>query len=295
MDLRQLRSFAAVAEEGSITRAAERLHLTQPALSRQIRDLEQGLGVKLFERVGRGIRLSMPGRALLDESRHILVRAEELERHAAVLATGEEGLLRIGATPQMIEGILWDALARFRPEHPGVDVRLVESGGRDAMDRLDRGEVDVAISAAAAHAAFSFRPLGELPVVAAVPPDHPLAKTRGLQVRDVAEHRILILSEGFQSRDMFLSACRLARATPRIHFQGGSPQTLLALVEAGHGIAVLPGTVRVGARNVAMARLFLDDRPLDFQLSAVLDPRRTPMPCIDDLVAELRAVVRSSG
>src|SRR6478736_7665 len=141
MNLRQLRAFATIVDVGGVARAALRLHLSQPALSRQIHALEADLGVPLFDRVGRRAQLTSQGEDLLRRSRRLLAEAESLGERARELKGGEIGILRVAATPQVIENLLADFLVRYRRRHPGVEVHLVEDGGVRLIDRLERGEV----------------------------------------------------------------------------------------------------------------------------------------------------------
>ena len=126
MNLRHLRAFAAIADAGGFARAATRLHLSQPALSRQIHTLEADLGVLLFDRVGRGVRLTAQGEDLLERSRRLLAEAEALGERARELKGGATGILRVGATPQVIENLLAPFLVHYRRRHSGVEVHLVE-------------------------------------------------------------------------------------------------------------------------------------------------------------------------
>ena len=124
MELRHLRSFVAVADAGSVSRAAKRLHITQPALSRQIQDLEREFACRLFDRIGRRIALTRDGEDILERTRRLLADAEGLGERARALAGGEAGVLRIGATPQFIEAALPELLTRYALTHPGIAVRL---------------------------------------------------------------------------------------------------------------------------------------------------------------------------
>ena len=141
MNFRHLRAFATIADVGGFARAATRLHLSQPALSRQIHALEADLGVPLFDRVGRRVQLTSQGEDLLRRSRRLLAEAELLGERARELKSGETGILRVAATPQVIENLLAPSLIHYRRRHPGVEVHLVEDGGARLLGRLERGEV----------------------------------------------------------------------------------------------------------------------------------------------------------
>src|SRR5262249_8409934 len=147
MNLGHLRTFVAIVDTGGVHRAAARLHLSQPAVSRQIQSLESELGVPLFDRVGRRVQLTSEGEDLLRRGRRLLAEADSFAERAGALKKGETGILRIGATPQVIESTLADFLDRFRKLCPGVEVRLIEEGGTDLPDRLDRGDILLAVMA----------------------------------------------------------------------------------------------------------------------------------------------------
>src|SRR5262250_850757 len=129
MELRHLRYFVTVADAGSVSRAAVQLQLTQPALSRQLRDLESELGLPLFDRVGRRLHLTAEGENLLERTREILRAADALRERAGALAGGRTGTLRLGATAQTLESLISAFLTGFRRKWPGIEVRLVEDGG----------------------------------------------------------------------------------------------------------------------------------------------------------------------
>jgi LysR family transcriptional regulator, cyn operon transcriptional activator len=128
MELRHLRYFTAVADAGSVSRAARHLHVTQPALSRQIQDLEREFACRLFDRIGRRIALTKDGEEILDQTRRLLTDIEALRERARALGGGEAGILRIGATPQLIEASFPEVLTRFAGAYPGIEVQLVEGG-----------------------------------------------------------------------------------------------------------------------------------------------------------------------
>src|SRR3954466_9290122 len=146
MNLQHLRAFAAIVDTGGAPRAAARLHLSQPALSRQIQALEAELGVPLFDRIGRRVQLTSQGEDLLRCGRRLLAEADLLGERARSLKTGETGILRVGATPHVIENLLAGFLTQYRGRHPGVEVHLVEDGGVRLTGRLERGDVHLALA-----------------------------------------------------------------------------------------------------------------------------------------------------
>jgi len=148
MNFKHLRAFVTIADAGGFARAANRLNISQPALSRQIRALEIDLSVRLFDRIGRRVQLTSEGEDLLRRSRRLLAEADSLGERARMLKAGETGILRVGATPQVIENLLAQFLTGYRRRHPGVEIHLVEDGGVRLNSRLERGDVHLVLMAA---------------------------------------------------------------------------------------------------------------------------------------------------
>jgi DNA-binding transcriptional LysR family regulator len=142
MDLRHARTFVTVAELGTVSKAAARLHIAQPALSRQIRDLEQELGLKLFDRVGRRLVLTGEGEQLLGDCRGLLNCASSIGERAQQLRRGDAGILKVAASPQFIEGTLSGFLDRYTQRYPNVQVKVIEAiAWSDTLGMLERGEI----------------------------------------------------------------------------------------------------------------------------------------------------------
>ena len=213
MNLRFLRTFVAIADNAGFARAAARLNLTQSAASRQIQALEDELGLRLFARIGRSVRLTPEGEDLLVRSRQLLFDAEALGQRASALKTGEVGVLRVGATPQVIESLLADFLLRYRKRHGGVEVHLVEDGGSRLPGRLERGDIDVALMPAGEDR-FSSRLLYPMHVLAVLPQGHRLSRRAVLDVTELADEPLLRLNSSFASHGWFEAACQVAHIRP---------------------------------------------------------------------------------
>ena len=143
MDLRHARTFVTVAELGTVSKAALRLRIAQPALSRQISALEQELGLKLFDRIGRRLLLTGEGQQLLGDCRSLLNCASAIGEHARLLQRGDAGVLKVGASPQHIESVQSAFLYRYSLRFPNVQVQLIEAAGQDTMAMLERREIDL--------------------------------------------------------------------------------------------------------------------------------------------------------
>ena len=274
MELRHLRYFVAVAEAGAFSRAAARLHITQPALWRQVHDLQVELGVRLFERAGRRVRLTGVGEGLLLRSRQLLAGVDQLAEHARAVRGGEVGRLGIGASPQVIQNLLAPFLTRYLKSRPGVDVHLIEEGGVRAAGLVERGEVDLALAIRRGHDRLDGRLLFPVRVLAVVAPRHRLAQRATLEVTDLQDERVLVLRQGFGTREMFDGACRIAHVHARIVLEAGDPQSLIALVEAGRGVAIVPSTVSFAGRKVHVVPILHARASLGMWGWIVWDPQR---------------------
>jgi LysR family cyn operon transcriptional activator len=287
MNFRQLRTFVAVADAGGFARALSRLHLSQPAASRQIDALESELGVVLFERRGRGIRLTSGGEDLLRQSRLVLAEGDSLRQRAQALNKGHTGMLRLGATPQVIENLLAAFLEYYRRSHPGIEVRLLEDGGARLPARLDQGDVDLAIMPHGDER-FDGRLLYPMHVFAVLPKTHALSHRTALDVTDLADNRLLVGS-GFASRAWFEAACQVAHVKPHIVLESAAPHTLIALAKAGYGIAVLPSPASIPREAVRAVPLVHRGISIGRWAIVAWDARRFHAPYAERFVQDLAA------
>ena len=291
MNLRFLRTFVAIADNAGVARAAARLNLTQSAASRQIQALEDELGLRLFARIGRGVRLTPEGEDLLVRSRHLLSDVAALGERASALKSGKVGVLRVGATPQVIERLLAEFLPRYRKRHTGVEVHLVEDGGARLPGRLERGDIDIAIMPAGQDR-FRGRLLYPMHVLAVLPQRHRLSRRAILDVTELAEEPLLRLTPGFASHGWFEAACQVAHVRPRVLLESVAPQTLIALAKAGHGIALVPSPVRIPRTGVRVAVVVHREVPLGKWTVAAWDPQRYLAPYASKFIEEVAAHCR---
>ena len=278
MDLKHLRTFVAVAEQGTVSKAAVRLHIAQPALSRQIIDLEKELGLTLFDRFGRRLRLTGQGEQFLGSCRTLLGYVSSLTDKAQELRRGDSGVLKVVASPQMIDNVFSTFLLRYAQDYPRVQVKLIEGIGNDVLAMVERGEAQfgtVAHEAVPSGADnFGSRLLMRVTFAAVCHTSLELGRGRTIDIRELAPHPLLVLGSTFVLRKTFDAACRLARIRPNVIFECSSPHTLLSLAEAGHGVAVVPSNVRLH-RYALQARQITNQRKLLQQpLSIFWDKRR---------------------
>jgi DNA-binding transcriptional LysR family regulator len=281
MELREVRTFIAVADLGTVSKAAEQLHLTQPALSRQIANLEAELGLRLFDRVGRRLMLTSEGAQLLTECRGLLNYSFAVREQAAHLRHGDAGVLRVSASPHLIEGLFPDFLRHYAKRYPNVQVRLVEAIGPQIFAMLEAGEIHLAQAVARILTPdkrnFGAFPLAPMEMLAACHPGLPLGKSRSVEIRALAPYPLLHATEDFAMRRSFDSACRLAGFVPNYVLECRSPHALLAMAQEGHGVAIIPSALRVRHYALRLLRVLYRGKPLSEPLTILYDKRR-PLP-----------------
>jgi DNA-binding transcriptional LysR family regulator len=248
MELRHLRYFVAVAEEENVTRAAQRLHVSQPPLSRQIRDLEEELSVQLFERGAKSVRLTDAGRVFLNEARAVLDRAEEATRAVKAISSGASGELHVGYAPSLAVDILPRALRQFQVEMPGVRVQLHDLSTDEMLTGLRDNKIAVALMVQ--QPAQNLRGLHSVQlqcyrISIAVSPIHPLARLKQVGFDQIVSERIL----GYSQKDYpeflhwFVRLPWPNNKAPRLAEEHDSVTSLIAAVEVGRGIAVAPDSL----------------------------------------------------
>ncbi len=259
MQLHQLRYFVAVAEVRHFTQAADIVGITQPSLSKQVHALETDLGAPLFERVRGNITLTAAGEVLLPLARRILADVDTATREVQELVGLRRGRVRLGATPSLATSLAPPVLRRFRDAHPAVDLRVEESGSQDLVRHLLRGDLDLALIIMPAQGADpglrAEEILRESLVVASlgeVPGTSPAGE---LRVTDLRDQPLVMFREGYDLRDATLQACRDAGFEPTLSVDGGEMDAVLGFVEAGLGVALVPGMVVARRPGVRVTRL----------------------------------------
>jgi len=249
MNLRQLKTFVAIGETGGFARAEGQLQVTQSAASRQILALEAELGIPLFDRIGRRIKLTSEGEDLLRRGRRVLNEVESFIERARVLKSGEGGTLRVGGSTQHIENLLADFVPRYRREHPSVEIDLIEDGGARVPERLERGDVHLGLITTEDEA-FGKKLLAPVYVMAIVSAKHRYARKKVLDITQLAEEPLLLLRRHYGSRGWFDNACHMARIKPRVILESVAPHTLLALARSGDNVAIVPSNVHIPSDSV---------------------------------------------
>jgi LysR family transcriptional regulator, cyn operon transcriptional activator len=286
MDLRHLRYFIAVAEAGGVSRAATRLNISQPAVSRQIRDLETELGVALFDRRGGRLVLTAEGEDLLSRSRELARSAEAFRERAQALRGGEAGIIRVGIAPLTLESFLPPFLAQHQRRHPKIDVRLTEDSPGRLWARLERGELNLAISFPG-HEGLGSRLLFPVCAVALMARDHRLARQNTLDVAKLADERLLLPSRQYLTRQWIDAACQRLHLRPTVAIESTVPHALIALARVGYGIAIVPSHIPFDRRGLRAIRLTQHKIALGAWAAIAWDAHRFQPPFIGQFVDEL--------
>lgn len=299
MNLEQLRSFAEVARIGHFTRAAERLHVAQPSLSRQIAGLETEFGVDLFHRARGRVTLTAAGERLLPLARRMLADAETARGEMAELVGLARGRVRLGATPTLCTTLVAEALAVFRSRFPDIDVEIVERGSRSLIETLGEGGLDLALivtsaSSGTGRAALTLDPLLRerlVAVSAANAPDPFAGDTESgtpltaLSLAALAGTPQIVFPESYDLRVALDAAFAADGLTPKVAVTGAEMDATLSFAERGIGVAVVPAMVALERPNLRITPL------ADAHLSRTISvARRADMPATHASAA-FRAVV----
>lgn len=262
MNLEQLRGFAEIAQVSHFTRAAERLHVTQPSLSRQIAALEADLGVELFHRARGNVRLTAAGERLLPIAKRMLADAETAMSEMAELAGLKRGRIRIGATPTLCTSLVVEVLDEFHERYPGVEIEVLERGSKSLIATLVEGKLDLAlivtsVSSEAARAVLELEPVLSEQLVVASAADRPWPRELGTPVELDALGAVpqIMFPENYDLRAALDAAFRAGEITPKVAVEGAEMDAALRFAERGLGVVVVPAMVAVERPGLRVAPL----------------------------------------
>ena len=261
MEFRHLRYIIAVAEEGHITRAAERLGIQQPPLSRRIKAIEQEINIQLFRRVPRGVELTDAGRTFLDGARATFANLDRTLKSARRTARGEEGQISVGFTSSTaFHPLVPRVIREFRKTFPLVAVTLAEGSRVDLIEGIESDQLDAAFSWYTAKlGGLVFHPLLEEALVVALPKGHALARgpaRTGLPLKGFSDETFVVNRNRGPMPDAVFVACHAAGFSPRIGQEAPHVISTLPLVAAGIGISIVPASLQhMNVRGVVYRRL----------------------------------------
>ena len=257
MEFKHLRTFVEVARLGGFTPAANSLHISQSAVSKQVAQLEHSLGTPLFDRLGSHVRLTAAGNVVLQRAEGMLRLHRELLSELDDLSHLTRGELRLGL-PLLGSNTLFAGLfAEYRRRYPNIQVHLVEEGSLNIEQAVLSGDLELGGSLTPKNPAFAYQPFCDEPLDVMLAADHPLAEGPGVRLEQLADTPFLLYQRSFVLNDRVLKACQQAGFTPREGGRSGQADFLVALVAAGQGVVLLPSVVARGLVRPGVVRLKL--------------------------------------
>ncbi|MEV6225831.1 LysR family transcriptional regulator [Nocardia fluminea] len=293
MELRQLRYFVTIVDEGGFTRAAERLHLTQPGLSTQLRQLERELGQRLLDRGARTVTLTEVGAAVLEHARAALAAADRIGDTVGEFTGLLRGQVRLG----MISGAASEVfdvagvLADFHHDHPQVGISLTEDTAERMLAGVEHGDLDIALTGltgAPMTSGIGLHVILHTALVAAVAHDAPAESAGTIALRALADRRLICLTRGTGLRGIFERSCAAADFTPNIAFEAAAPPLLLELAARGLGTAIVPALTPAEADAFGVRSLDIVDPTIHGRLALAWRTDPPPSPAAKVLLGQLR-------
>lgn len=292
MELRQLRYLVALAEEANFTRAAAREHIAQPALSQQLRRLEDELGLLLVERTTRQVRITQAGDLLVTRARRILAELDAAHADLESLSGVRTGRVRVGAIHTMGPVDISLALAIFHERHPGVELTVREESSEDLAEMLRDDELDLAflsVTERVERRGLALHQLISEELVVLLPPDHRLARRRQLRMGELREEEFISYRPGARLRELLFAAGGEAGFEPQVKLESNDSQRVRQLVSRGMGVAILPRSDAASpGAEVAVTALIEPRLSRDITLAWRQDRRHPPA------VAEFLALARDT-
>ncbi|RSL35226.1 LysR family transcriptional regulator [Salibacterium salarium] len=244
MEIKQLRYFLEVHREGSFSKASEKLHTSQPALSKVIHQLEEELDMRLFDRSTRHLKISEEGEILRVHAQKVLRDVEDLEKAADEIRVRKKGSFKFGLPPVIGSSFFPSIIAFFREHYPDTDMQIVEEGAKIMEESLLEGNIDVGVAILPVDdEAFEVRPIIEKELLLVVSARHPLAHNDSVKMKELHEETFLMFRQGFSLYDRIREACIQAGFEPHVGNESTQWDFLLTMAKENMGIAFLPETV----------------------------------------------------
>jgi DNA-binding transcriptional LysR family regulator len=277
MDFKSLQTFVAICECGTVSRAATQLRITQPALSRRIKLLQEELGLTLFDNLGRRLLLTSEGKEFLRHSRALLTQAESVLATGRALGGGRAGVLRIGGAPHTLAAFFPSFIGKYERQNPGIQIRLFEAGAAKLLTMIEGGELHFAVTNALGHDYLAKRLIPAVQLLALTAPRSRYGGNERLEIGRLGDVPLLVMPPGYATRETFDAACRVAGVRGSVVFESAALSTLAAFAEAGHGVAIVPATFRSKGERVRIATLELRRKPVTMPLAILWDDNK-PLP-----------------
>lgn len=291
MDTDQLSHFQCVAETRNFTRAAERLNVSQPALSRSIQRLEEEIGQPLFDRKPRSVDLTDAGQLFLTRAQQILLSLEDCK--AEICDDGQSGRIRVAAIPTIAPYFLPGLLQDFSKSHPKAQILVQEDTTDEIMRLCKQGELDVAIVALPVAARYiEIKPLFDEELSLVMPTDHPLTKKKRIRISDIDRYAFILLNEAHCLSDNIVSLCRQKSVQPVAIERASQLAMVQELVSLGHGISMIPAMAMKLDRTRSRVYRSVDGVKLTRTIAAVWNPYRFDSQLLQSFRDSLTAYAR---
>jgi LysR family transcriptional regulator, carnitine catabolism transcriptional activator len=289
-DLRHIRAFLTLARAGSFTRAAAELHVSQPTLTVQIKQLEAEVGVRLFDRSKRHVALTQAGRDLQVPLERILIDVEAIAANTDELLAHRRGLVTVAALPSVAASLL-PRVRKLSESYPGITVRVFDGVASTVAGMVKAGQVDFGISSQT----YGDRELASEVLImdrlcAVVATDHPLAKKRSMTLRELARHPLILMLKDSSSRQVVDLAFNREGLVSNVAYEGTYSSTVAGLAQAGLGVGILPESM-VGP--IRLHQLRIRGEALTRRISVIMRAGRSLSPTADKLKQTVEALART--
>ncbi|GAA4834356.1 LysR family transcriptional regulator [Paenibacillus vulneris] len=244
MDMRHLQYFLEVAHWKSFTKAAQSLYITQPTISKMIKNLEEELGVVLFDRIGRRIELTDAGAVLLTQAQHMVKSFEEMTSHLDELMKVQRGRIRIGLPPMVGSNFFPQVIGKFREQYPGITLQLFEYGSKKVEAEVGAGELDIGVILLPTNEElFNFYSFVKQRLMLVVHSSHPLAEKEEASLMDLKDESFLLFHEDFALHDRIIAECERLGFFPNVVYKSSQWDFITEMAAANLGIALLPEAI----------------------------------------------------
>lgn len=296
LDVRQLRAFVTVAECGSFTRAAASLNLSQPALTVQIRKLEEALGIRLFDRTTRMVALTRSGTELLPALGRILRELDGVLAETRQLSTMQRGIVRLAVLPSFASGVLPEIIAEFRARHPGVGFSIRDVIASGVADLVASGEADLGLTGGAVSGPdLEILLRGTDSMHAVYPAAHALARRARIVIADLAAHPLILMDAATSVRQVVDAAFAAAGVAPLVGAEVTYMSSAVGMVRAGLGVAILPGSAMEVRAERSLRSQRIEGERFARPIAVVKRRGRTLPPASERFLAELGRVLAAAS
>jgi LysR family transcriptional regulator, transcription activator of glutamate synthase operon len=283
MELRQIEYFIEVALREHVTEASHALHVAQSAISRQIVNLESELGVPLFIREGRNVKLTPIGRIFLEHMQHAMKVIETARREVEEYIDPDRGTIRIGFPSSLATYMLPNVISAFRKSHPQVKFQLKQASYHQLVDSVVNGEMDMALIGPVPKNNKNIKTdiLFVDKIVALLPSNHPLADKPLLNLSQLRDDSFVLFPDGFILRDIVVNACGLQGFQPQVSFEGEDIDAIKGLVSAGLGVTLIPEITLVDNVPRSTVKLHLMDQQVTRTVGVITPSERKLLPTVE--------------